>query len=227
MRYQLLTLLLPLGLLSGCLHAGVPMRSAHMPADGAWRLGINITLPGWDFEHGMNVRSGAAPMMMVPMPVFLLGLLDIEVGHTINRTECIAHMGISALGGEVRQGLSAGDHATALEVAAMWRPVAKSDHPHVRLGMSGTRDRLLYGAHLSYGPEPHSEPIIWGKFLNAESPLAFRLTGVIGGYFELDEGDPLLALGAAPYLSWTPEDASWGGGAQPLMGLDLASDRAE
>lgn len=72
MRYRLLTLLLPLGLLSGCLHAGVPMRSAHMPADGAWRLGVNITLPGWDFEHGMNVRSGAAPMMMVPMPVFLL-----------------------------------------------------------------------------------------------------------------------------------------------------------
>jgi hypothetical protein len=222
MRY-----LLPLIFLSGCFHAGAPLRSAQLPDDGAWRIGLTVTLPGWSAEHGMSTRAGVAPMMIVPLPVALIGLLNLEVGHTIGQSELIAHLGMNALGGEVRHQLSDGPDATSLEFATLWKPVAKSHHPHFRLGMSGNADRLLYGAHVSYGPEPHSKLIKWGKYLEADSPLELRVTGVLGGYFAPEDG-PLIGLGAAPYLSWNTEEASTqiGGGAHPMFSIDLASARA-
>lgn len=32
--------------LSGCMHAGVPVRTGRVPHSGDWRIGVNITLPG-------------------------------------------------------------------------------------------------------------------------------------------------------------------------------------
>ncbi|MCB9544957.1 MAG: hypothetical protein H6706_03595 [Myxococcales bacterium] len=214
--------------LSGCLHAGVPLRGGRVGDAGEVHIGLTTTLYGYapgavgGTAGNTADRARIEPLFFVPIPAFLIGntLLDVRVGVG-GGVELSAHAAIQGLGGGLRyQARDADGEAVALEAAGELVPA--SDGFRARIGALRTDadgGGLAAGAWLTLGDEAHVQHYesTCGRALDCGGYSArggvrreLRLLVLIGGRHPVSPG----ALGGGVVLhgvlaGWPSERAAW------------------
>ncbi|MEZ4474084.1 MAG: hypothetical protein R3F60_25515 [bacterium] len=157
-------LLIAAAALTGCMHAGVPLRSGRVGDAGEVHIGLTTTLYGYapgavgGSSGNTAGRARIEPLFFVPVPVFLFGntLLDVRVGVG-GGVELTAHAAVQGLGGGLRyQAREAEGEAIALEAAGELVPL--SGGWRARAGAMRTDadgGGLAAGAFITLGDEAH------------------------------------------------------------------------
>jgi hypothetical protein len=157
-------------LLTGCFHAGVPLRSAPTRAPGDFSLGVTLTFAGLAASEGDNTahRAGLVPMIIIPIQFFLLHnvVLDLRTGLAQD-TELAFLVGAQAVGAELRRGIQhTPEAAMTLEAGAEWVPM--NEGARLRLGARASNDEgWITGVYTTFGSEAHVEnkrweELVWG-----------------------------------------------------------------
>lgn len=148
-------------LLTGCFHAGVPLRTARVERSGEVALGVTWTIVGLgDGEAGNTAqRAGFNPFLLFPLPIVLLHnlLLDVRVGLPGEAALGFV-VGPQAIGADIRQSVHTdADQAVALEVGGEWVPMdlgfrVRSGARHSAAHAGG----WVSGVFATFGTESHA-----------------------------------------------------------------------
>jgi hypothetical protein len=171
-------------LASGCFNAGIPIRTADLPAPG--NVGGHLQVTALTYAPGETVGSDGSrgepffgqrvglldPLVVIILPASLAifnGALGVEVGLADGLSIDLS-LGLQQLGGDLRLALmDQDDHAPvslALSAGAAYRPFIDATIPWLSAGLDLSRRWTSVVAianfYATYGPESHVA-YLWGE----------------------------------------------------------------